>query len=256
MILFQRESPEFDIIELGAGDGFKTKVLLRHFLNYRQDFVYLPVDISMNVISQITENLKEELPGLNVQGKNKEYFEFLSEMRYMDSNPKIILFLGSNIGNFTFDESVDFLSGISKYMTMNDLLMVGFDLKKDPAIIEAAYNDSKGVTRDFNLNLLNRINRELGGDFDTKRFIHHPVYDPHLGEARSYLISSEKQTVRLSKTGHEFSFNKWESIHTEISRKYDIDLIEKIAIRSGLSIYHVFYNEKQYFADVIFKIKV
>lgn len=243
----------FNLIEFGAGDGYKTKVLLRHFLNENAQFSYTPIDISQNVLDGLTSSLKEELPQLNIAAKQGDYFQVLNDLSRSTDLRNVILFLGSNIGNFTPDQVHSFLSGLRKKMTPDDLLLIGIDLKKEPRKILSAYNDEKGITSEFNLNLLVRINNELGGNFDPSSFWHYPIYNPVTGECISMLISREEQEVTLSASNETFHFEKWEPIHTEISRKYSLKQLESIAEKTGFVIEKNLFDQNDYFVNTIWK---
>jgi len=253
--LFQENSTKFNLVEFGAGDGLKTKVLLEYFVQQQADFQYVPIDISQNVLDQLILSLKKELPQLKAKSLNAEYFAGLKALDHNENSKNVILFLGSNIGNFKEAKAVYFLKQIARYLSDQDLLLIGFDLKKDPKIVRKAYNDSKGVTKAFNLNLLQRINKELGGNFDLDRFEHYPNYDPMTGEARSYLISTVDQQVKLDSVDKTFSFRAWETIFMEISQKYDLLSIKRLADNAGFVLYHNFFDSKKYYADLVFKLK-
>ncbi|WP_424963241.1 L-histidine N(alpha)-methyltransferase [Ekhidna sp.] len=240
----------FRIIELGAGDGLKTKVLLKHFIDAGVDFTYTPVDISGNVLEILEGNLKAEIPGLKIEPYEGDYFDALAEIAESPEKD-IVFFLGSNVGNFTESEAVSFLSKLQKFLKKGDLLFMGVDLKKDPAIILNAYNDRQGVTRAFNLNLLDRINAELDGNFDTDQFLHYPYYNPHTGECRSYLISKIDQTVTIM--DEEIHFNAWEAIFMEVSKKYDKNQLAELAEKSGFIQLHSFNDERFWFADLLWQ---
>lgn len=240
----------FRIIELGAGDGSKTKILLKHFLSQGVDFTYTPVDISGNVLEILEENLKGEMPDLKMESFQGDYFDALAEI---STSPEkdVVFFLGSTLGNFTEDEAVGFMSKLRSFLKPNDLLFLGVDLKKDPTIILNAYNDDQGVTREFNLNLLDRINNELDANFDRNKFQHYPYYNPHTGECRSYLISKVRQEVVVA--GETILFRPWEAIFMEISKKYDEVQLKELADRSGFSPMNSFYDQKEWFADLLWK---
>ncbi|WP_425390272.1 L-histidine N(alpha)-methyltransferase [Ekhidna sp.] len=240
----------FRIIELGAGDGLKTKVLLKHFMEAKVDFTYTPVDISGNVLSILESNLKKEIPGLKIESYEGDYFDALAEIAESPEKD-IVFFLGSNVGNFSESEAVSFLSKLQNFLKKGDLLFMGVDLKKDPSIILNAYNDSQGVTREFNLNLLDRINDELGADFDRNQFLHYPYYNPHTGECRSYLISKIDQVVNLM--DEKVHFGAWEAIFMEISKKYDHKQLTKLAAASAFSIKQDFLDSESWFADVLWE---
>jgi L-histidine N-alpha-methyltransferase len=246
---FGMNGEHFEIIELGAGDGLKVIKLLKQLNG--SNFTYAPVDISGNAIRKLENRLVKEIPGLNIKGQQGEYFEVLDSIKTVTK--KVILFLGSNIGNLTDSLACDFMMRTSESMTLHDKLFVGFDLKKDTKIIEPAYNDPHGYTREFNLNLLRRINNELGGDFDVNNFRHKPEYDEENGIALSFLESTKDQNVTIEATGKTYHFAKGERIHTEVSRKYDLKTIKKITENTGLVIKDVFYDSRRYFMDVLFE---
>jgi dimethylhistidine N-methyltransferase len=227
---------KFRLIELGAGDGLKTKVLLRYFLEQGSEFEYIPVDISSNALKILERSLKEELPSLNISPVCGDYFQVLKELREDREEKNIILFLGSNIGNFSEFDRNSFLSSMSDNLKSRDLVLVGFDLKKDPELIRNAYDDKKGVTREFNLNLLQRMNDELGADFDLRQFIHYPTYNPVSGKAESHLVSAAKQSVTITQLNKVIEFDEWEPIHLEISRKFSprelMDMAEKHSFKT------------------------
>lgn len=248
--LFKSGSPRFNLVEFGAGDGYKTKVLLECFLNAGVDFRYRPIDISGNVLQILESSLEEEFPSLEVEGIQNEYMKALDELENGDTK-NVVLFLGSNIGNFRQSQAISFLQGLYNGLNDGDLLFVGFDLKKDPEVILNAYNDKSGVTSAFNFNLLTRINRELKGNFDLTAFKHFPTYDPLTGTTTSYLVSTKKQTVEIMDTGIEF--DAWEPIHMEISQKYGMKDIESLATQAGFSIIRNFYDSKNYFTNSVWK---
>jgi len=243
----------FDLIELGAGDGLKTQVLLQYFLNQNADFRYLPVDISGNVLDHLQQNLQERWPELPVTPVEGEYFSALQDIDRLSDRRKLVLFLGSNIGNMKQEQAADFLRQLRLRMHPGDCLLVGFDLKKDPGIIMAAYNDPQGVTREFNLNLLRRINRELGADFDLTAFRHYPVYNPLTGDMKSYLVSEKQQTVHIEAIELEIPFRKWEAIDMELSKKYDRNEIVWLAEYAGFEAEQWFFDEKEYFTDALLR---
>ncbi len=242
----------FSLFELGAGDGAKTKHLLRRALEQGRDPVYRPIDISRHVLDQLGQALKKELPSLRYHAEQGEYFEAIERGFSDPSEAKAVLFLGSNIGNLDRERAIDLLKGVARFLGPNDRFLVGFDRKKAPATILRAYNDSEGHTREFNLNLLRRINRELGADFNVEQFIHAPVYDPCTGRALSYLVSTCDQDVNISGADAPIHFRAWEALHTEISQKYDSAMIEDLAKHAGLRITERFTDSKNYFSDVVF----
>lgn len=244
----------FRIIELGAGDGYKTSLLLEHFMENEIDFTYAPCDISWNVLQILEEKLTRKLPNLSIELLHGDYFKVLAEILKKDDGRKnVVFFLGANIGNFTSDRAGQFLSRIRGLLHPGDQLMIGFDLKKDPETILTAYNDPQGITANFNLNLLQRINTELSADFDLDQFFHRPYYDPETGECRSYLISKLAQEVRLKSIGEKVRFKAWETIFMEISKKYSLEEIDELSVKSGFSTLATIRDSRHYFADVLWE---
>lgn len=252
---FNAQAEGFELLELGAGDGLKTKVLLHYFTETDTPFTYVPVDISGAALHDLTSSLRSEIPELRVQPIEDDYFAAL-ERRVVTSgfSRRVVLFLGSNIGNFSEEETLYFLAQVKSRLQPGDYLLLGFDLKKNPFKILAAYNDSQGVTRDFNLNLLRRINAELEADFDLTQFAHYPMYDPASGEARSYLVSLIRQRVYLSKLDEWIDFAEGETIHTETSRKYSLPQMEHLCKSVGLQPVQCFMDNKHYFADLLLRV--
>ncbi|WP_400190284.1 L-histidine N(alpha)-methyltransferase [Hymenobacter sp. B81] len=243
----------FQLLELGAGDGLKTKILLRELLTVSPGFAYAPVDISPSALQGLAESLRQELPALRVEPLVGEYLTALAELRDQPGR-KAVLFLGSNIGNFGPAERQGFLRELTRHLGPDDRLLVGFDLRKDPRRIHAAYDDAQGVTAAFNLNLLTRLNHELGADFDLGQWQHFAQYNPQDGAMRSYLVSRRAQTVQVAALGRAFSFEAWEAIHTESSFKFTLPQIEELAAAVGLRVLEAFTDEQQWFADVLFSV--
>jgi L-histidine Nalpha-methyltransferase len=242
----------FHLVDLGAGDALKTKLLLRELQQQGHAFDYVPIDISGDAMVQLTDSLQEELPDLQVQAVVGEYIEALTWLQANKTERKVVLFLGSNIGNFEQAESLEFLKRIRKCLNPGDKLLLGIDLRKDPSTILHAYDDAAGVTAAFNLNLLHRINSELGGNIDVDQFRHYASYNPQQGVMKSYLVSQADQEIYLQKTGKHYNFKAWEAIHTENSHKYTLDQVQKMARKCGFEKTAVFQDEKRYFADVLF----
>lgn len=243
----------FDLIELGAGDGKKTKILLKELLQQEADFTYLPVDISQHALDELKETVKRELPEVNIKPQQGTYFKTLEHLAELSHRKKVILFLGSNIGNLLHENAIDFLRNIREAMNADDMLFMGFDQKKNPQEILDAYNDKTGITEAFNKNLLVRINREMQADFDVNSFIHWETYDPESGTAKSFLVSKEDQEVNIPALGLKVHFDKWESIHTEISQKYDEKVVEWLASEAGLTIETRFSDNDDRYRNYIFK---
>lgn len=242
----------FNIIELGAGDGAKTKEFLRNLLAVNVDFTYVPIDISEEAINLLVESMNQALPNLKMNPQVGDYFEVMDKIEAEENCPNLVLFLGSNIGNFRHEWAIDLLQHINKHMRSGDELIVGFDLMKDPNLIRSAYDDSQGITARFNLNLLTRINRELGGNFNVNKFGFYSFYNPVNGDVRSFLFSKEQQEVEITATDKSFKFEKDEMIWTELSKKYSPSGIEKLGADAGFKFVQHFLDSKQYFSDSLY----
>jgi dimethylhistidine N-methyltransferase len=245
----QEHTRNFDVVELGAGDATKSIHLLQQLKQTNPDFTYYPVDISGNVISQLEKTLPSKIPSLKLHGLNGEYFEMLHQANILSAKNKVVFCMGGNIGNFTPPEAKKFCRQLRRYLQPGDLLFIGFDLKKHPQIILNAYNDAAGITRDFNLNLLHRINEELGADFDVTKFDHYPTYDPGTGACKSYLISLENQQVHIGTQSFDFAMH--EPVYMEISQKYSLAETETLAMHSGFKPVANFFDEKNWFVDCL-----
>ncbi|GAB2874604.1 L-histidine N(alpha)-methyltransferase [Hymenobacter ruber] len=241
---------DFALVELGAGDGAKTKLLLRELLAAGTPFTYAPVDISAGAMTGLVAALKEELPALNVAPVVEDYATALTQLRTWPGS-KAVLFLGSNIGNFGPAERLDFLRQLAAPLAPADRLLIGFDLQKDPRRIRAAYDDAQGVTAAFNLNLLTRLNRELGANFDLAHWQHYTDYNPLNGAVHSFLVSNRAQQVRVAALDETFEFAAWEVIHTENSYKFTLPQIEALAADAGLRVVEYFTDAATDFADVV-----
>ncbi|WP_294288565.1 L-histidine N(alpha)-methyltransferase [uncultured Chryseobacterium sp.] len=263
MEIFSRKSHElaeafkafdapFDLVELGAGDATKSSHLLKYLVNRKADFTYMPIDISGNIISLLQERLSEEIPDLDLIGLNGEYFEMLDKASSISSRRKVILFLGGNIGNMEVEDAHEFCRELRKKLSPGDMLLIGFDLKKDPDTILSAYNDEAGITAAFNLNLLERINHEIYGNFDIGKFKHYQTYDPLSGACRSYLISLEEQQVRIGNELIDFKEN--EAVYMEISQKYALEETDVMAVKNGFKPLKHIQDSKGWFIDAIWKV--
>ncbi len=242
----------FELIELGAGDGTKTKHLLQALIQQGYNFKYFPIDISQNALDQLEANLDNEFGQLNFSTKQGDYFEVLSSFK-TSSHKKVVLFLGSNIGNLTDDLSSKFLYELGSNLNTDDRLLLGTDLIKTKDIVLPAYDDDAGITARFNLNLLQRINTELGGNFDLSKFKHLAEYTTAEGIAKSYLVSLDNQFVFIESIGKMFYFETGEKIHTEISRKYNDEVVQSIIKNTDFVLEAKITDSKSYFADYILK---
>ena len=237
------------VVDLGAGSGDKTQVILGCMRERHHDVRYAPVDVSAAALWSAEQSMQRRLPGLRVDPVHDDYIRGLSRVRAAQVGRRLlVLWLGSSIGNFNDADAVDMLRGLSEVCSPEDVLLVGFDLLKEPDALVAAYADSQGVTAEFNYNLLRRINRELGADFDVEQYVHHATFSPSESRMESYLISKRSQTVTIG--GQRFELDAWEPIHTEVSCKYSMRRIDDLLSAAGLERVAIFTDGERRFADV------
>lgn len=244
----------FDLVELGPGNGAKTRLLLRALRRRSQRFRYVPIDISRSALTALLAALVAAFPDLEAEGVAAEYFSGLRWLARTAGRRTVVLFLGSNIGNFGEAESLVFLKGLWNTLKDGDLVLIGFDLRKDIEVMLRAYDDTEGVTRDFNLNLLARINRELGGDFEIDGFRFYPTYDVRGGAITSYLVSHAEQSAYIDTIGRRFHFGPCEPIRTELSYKYLEPDIDHLARETGYRIVLNLYDSRHYFTDSLWRV--
>jgi dimethylhistidine N-methyltransferase len=239
---YAREFPPADtVIEFGCGYGAKTRLLFEAFFQARREMTFVPVDISQRALEEAGRHLTDAHPGLIVRAIRAE---FERAFPLLPRDPSLVLFLGSNIGNLDHAEAVRFLSALCGRQ-----VLVGFDMQKDPELLQAAYNDAQGVTAEFNLNLLARINRELGGTFDLARWKHLAFYDAAAGRIEMHLVSEGAQAVQVLDETHWFEAG--ERIHTENSYKFSDDQIRAIAAESGFRVEKQWTDELGWFSVVL-----
>lgn len=244
------KNTHFELIELGAGDGTKTKELLKVLDTQNYRFDYMPIDISANALAQLKNNLAKELPNVSVKTQQGDYFNVLHSLKE-NNNPKVMLFLGSNIGNMDDEIATEFIYNLGANLQKGDKLLLGADLIKSKEIVLPAYNDAQGITAKFNLNLLDRINTELNADFNTSQFKHQPEYNEAEGIAKSFIVSTSDQEVTVQQLNTTFHFKEGEKIHTEISRKYNDALIQQIIANTSFTLDTKIMDTNAYFADYI-----
>jgi uncharacterized SAM-dependent methyltransferase len=186
---------------------------------------------------------------LNATGIHADYFKGMEWIKKHSEQRNVVLFLGSSIGNFDTLSTIEFLQHLHNTLNKGDFVLLGFDLCKDPNILMPAYNDKKGITREFNLNLLHRLNRELGANFNLDKFRHYSCYNVYNGAMESYLISLEKQTIYIDALKKIFEFREIEAIHVEYSFKYRSEQIEEWAHKTGFRIVKHYFDSHHYFLD-------
>ena len=241
------------LIELGSGSAEKTRYLIDALLQRQPELHYLPVDISPASLEASSLELLKTYADLRITAYAADYFTALralaeSEKSKQDYNRTIALFLGSNIGNFDEHESRDFLRAVRGVLGAGDALLLGADLKKSARVLVPAYDDALGVTAAFNLNLLARINRELGGDFDLQQFAHRAVYNDRQGRVEMHLVSRAPQAAHIRVIGLDISFEAGETIHTENSYKFDAEQLAALARDTGFALRRTWRDEAKQFS--------
>jgi len=240
------------VVDLGAGDASKTRYLLDAAREAGVDATYAPIDVSEGALVTAQASIDAVLPGQRVLPVVGDYASGLAELAVREpATPRLVLLLGSNIGNLEHDAASALLASIVRGLGPRDRLLVGYDLMKDPRRLRAAYDDPEGVTAAFNLNLLARINRELGADFDLEGFRHVATLDLRRPAMESWIVSTKRQVVRVA--GHDFELDAWEPIHTEISCKYGDEHLERFASEARLVEVERYFDERRDFVDVLYR---
>jgi dimethylhistidine N-methyltransferase len=240
------------VVDLGAGDGDKTRLLLSQLLQSTPRLAYAPVDVSVAALRQVVAQTAREWPRLEVLPMAAEYAEALRRLHAREpGRALLVLFLGSNIGNLERAEAIALLRRLRRTLGPGDHALVGFDLLKDPEVLRRAYDDGEGVTAAFNLNLLARMNRELEADFDLSAFAHRATFDPVRPAMESWLVSLRRQQVRLA--GRTFRLGEGEVIHTEISCKYRESDIAAFAAEAGFEQRALLLDSRGWFADALWR---
>jgi dimethylhistidine N-methyltransferase len=236
------------LIELGSGNSVKTRLIIEAFLKRFERLHYMPIDISKSILIESAKSLLKDYEGLKITALVSEYHTALEALKRPNIGEKLILFLGSNIGNFEKQEAECFLKKTRATMTERDRLLMGIDLLKDKSILEPAYDDAEGVTANFNLNLLVRINRELAGNFDLNKFRHKVFFNQEQGRIEMHIESMAHQIVTLQDLNRGFTFERGETIHTENSYKYSMEQINTLASGTGFDVQKTWFDEKKWFS--------
>jgi len=241
------------LIELGSGSSTKTRILLEAALERFAETQYSPIDISAEILTDTVNGLKQRYPMLQLEAVAGRYEFGMEHILKNSANPNCIMWLGSSMGNLTRVEAAQFLREVRSNIGDRDSLLLGIDLRKGADILEPAYDDSRGVTADFNLNLLDRINTELGGSFERQHFHHQAVYNVEEGRIEMYLISDRDQDIKIQNLGVSISFKKNEQILTEYSYKYSHAEIKALAEASGFLLEQQWLDDEGWFSLNYFK---
>jgi dimethylhistidine N-methyltransferase len=235
------------LVELGCGSCSKTRHIIGELLSRHERVTYCPIDICKDMLEESAATLIESYDRLEIISVAARYKDGLKQIESRTGLPKLILWLGSSIGNFAPIEAAAFLKGITGVLSPEDALLIGFDLEKDRSVLELAYDDPGGVTARFNLNLLERINRELGGSFEPGRFFHRAVYNERMSRVEMYLVSACEQQVHIAALDKTYRFGKHETIHTENSHKFSLEMIKTLACSTGLRVAGHWCDAREYF---------
>lgn len=241
------------LIELGSGSAEKTHKLIDALLNQDVELSYVPIDISDTSLERSSEDLLNLYPRLRVSAYAGDYLSGLQALEEttasnQETQRTIAIFLGSSIGNLKPNESITLLSQVRRLLGPNDVMLLGADLKKPLAVLLPAYNDVLQITAAFNLNLLLRINRELGGRFDIEQFDHRALYNEECSRMEMHLFSRVAQSVMIEGLDLEVTFAAGESIHTENSYKFDVEMLGNLAGKTGFSLERTWYDLNHHFS--------
>ncbi len=240
-----------DLVELGSGSSTKTRLLIEACLARQPALTYVPIDISAAALAEAAARLVESYPALSVRGLAGQFEDGLRCLAEQPGAPRLVAFLGSTIGNLAPPELAAFFGTLRHALRESDRFLLGFDLIKDPALLEAAYDDAQGVTARFNLNLLARINRELDADFDLSAFQHHARFNREQGRIEMHLVSTRAQTVRARAIDLDVPFRAGEAIHTENCYKHTASAMRAMLARHGLRTQAIFSDPEQRFCLVL-----
>ena len=237
----------FRLVELGSGASVKTRLILDVFNTLQGRTEYFPIDIS-EILTESSEQLLRDYDDLHITGIIDTYEGGLEFLQNYDDKNNLILFLGSSFGNFSPNDGHEFLQKINSTMKSGDLFLIGLDLVKDTLLLENAYNDSQGVTAEFNLNILSRINDELDADFNLDNFEHYSIYNEEKQRIEMYLKSLVNQSIVISKSNLQLNLDKDELIHTEHSHKYKLSQIHNLLDSVGFDVKHTWLDDRKYFS--------
>ncbi len=237
----------FRLVELGSGSSVKTRLILDILNKFQDKIEYFPIDIS-EILTESSSLLQKDYKNLHITGIIDTYEGGLEFLKNYDSKKNLIIFLGSSFGNFIPADGKKFLKKINSTMKDNDLFLIGLDLVKNKETLENAYNDSKGITAQFNLNVLSRINDELDADFNLNNFTHYARYNEDEQRIEMYLKSLVEQFIVIPKANLSITLKKDELIHTEHSHKYKLFQIKELMNQTGFDIKQIWLDENNYFA--------
>ncbi len=237
-----------EFVELGSGSAVKTRILIEEVLRVQRALRYSPIDISGEALRASAQALVNSYPALSVTAYEADYFSILGTRELRRNGKMLVMFMGSNIGNYDPPKGAELIAAIGKSLKPGDGLLLGADLKKDPRMLQQAYDDPTGVTAAFDKNLLARINRELGGTFDLRDFRHVARYEPERGCVASYLEAQRSHEVRIETIDLTVRFKRGERIHTECSYKYSSDDLKALGRHAGLRLDRTWTDSQERFS--------
>jgi L-histidine Nalpha-methyltransferase len=244
-----------ELIELGSGSSTKTQALLTAYQKIADSCRYLPIDVSGGILKNSVLQLQEKYPDIAIHGLLGTYEQALVHLESNYLQSRMLFFLGSSLGNFNQEECDGFLTQISRTLQPGDYFLLGIDLQKPQDVLEAAYNDSQGVTAAFNLNMLSHLNWRFQGDFDINLFKHQAIYNQVDNQIEMYLHCQSSHLVTLEALDLKVSFEAGESILTEISRKFDLPTMETLLQSKGLNTVKTWTDEKGWFGLILCQVK-
>ncbi|MBD1849043.1 L-histidine N(alpha)-methyltransferase [Leptolyngbya sp. FACHB-711] len=237
-----------ELVELGSGSSRKTRLLLEAYQQLNHPLYYAPIDVSAGILQDTAPMLLRQYPTLNLCGLVGTYEQALSNLPPVQLDRRMLIFLGSTLGNLNPQECDRFFTQIQQSLQPGDFFLLGVDLQKPIEIVEAAYNDAQGITAEFNLNILHHLNDRFQGNFAIDQFAHSAFYNVHRHQIEMHLISLKPQKVLLQKLGYQTSFYAQETIHTEISRKFDLPTLTVDLKQRSLNSVHIWTDPQKWFA--------
>ncbi|AFZ45856.1 methyltransferase [Halothece sp. PCC 7418] len=240
-----------ELIELGSGSSTKTRLLFDAYQSVGEHLYYIPIDVSAGILEASAKQLLADYPSLDIHGLIGTYQQALQHLPPSPTLKRMVFFLGSSLGNFAPKQCREIFQDVKKALQLGDYFLLGLDLQKSKDILEPAYNDSQGVTAEFNYNLLDHLNRRFQGDFNRQHFRHWTFYNSELGQIETYLRSTKPQTVELKALNLTVEFREGETIHTEISRKFNLQEMEQELAQAGLPMIETWTDSQDWFALVL-----
>ena len=247
----------FRLIDLGSGEGSKTRILIDQFLKNNLQFEYIPIDLSAGAVTDLVAGLREKYSAtsLTVKGAVADYFQGLEEFAGSGGKRNFALFQGATIGNRDLAEVKTWLRRLANALNPGDYVMVAFDLMKPPKLLYRSYNDPQGIFEKFNLHVLDRINRQLGADFNIANYVQEAIYNWRTRSVESYIYSVKDQRVRVKALDREFFFKQGEGMRTEQSYKFTIEEIDGLAEESGFAVMERLFDARKYCVSPIWQVK-